>query len=234
MTQLPANADLTIVQGSTFLAIYHDHTQDQIITLTGSGTDPFTMTLYSSTTTAMPRLATATEMQNALAALPKVTSSGVSVSGADGGPWTIKWGGDLFGVSVPKIQVNPGAGTLPSVEWTSVDWTGWAADFKIKTIDTAIPPNYVTTVVALTDTLSSDGQIILGYVPADTIGGTPGTPDPTNGNVAILIEATTTAAMTGWGMTGAAAARHGLQLINGTFNMTILDGNTFLRSEANV
>lgn len=87
-----------------------------------SGT--YTLTFGGQTTSAIAFNATAVQVQTALWALSSIGSSGVSVTGDAGGPYTITFGGALSGLPQSEItttatNLTGGAGTAVVAEVTA-------------------------------------------------------------------------------------------------------------------
>jgi len=93
----------------------------QTLTITAtSGT--FTMTYNGVTTTALAFDASAATVQAALRLLPGLAPENVTVSGSAGGPYTITFVGDLYGIDVPLLttsDVGLAGGTKTAVVATS-------------------------------------------------------------------------------------------------------------------
>lgn len=74
--------------------------------------------LGEKTTVSLAITATGTDVQTALRALPTITTTGVTVVGAAGGPWTLTFGGPLAALDVPKVKIKTNTltgGTNPTV-----------------------------------------------------------------------------------------------------------------------
>lgn len=72
----------------------------------------FTLTYSGQTTTALSRTATSTQVANALKALSNIGDNDVSVSGSNGGPYTITFSGALAATDVPLLTSNRAAITI--------------------------------------------------------------------------------------------------------------------------
>lgn len=91
----------------------------QTVSLTGSPTGgTFTLSFGADTTTGIAYNASAATVQAALVALASIGASNVSVSGANGGPWTVEFTGSLADAS-QSLLTGDGSlltgGTSPSV-----------------------------------------------------------------------------------------------------------------------
>ncbi|HEV2583782.1 MAG TPA: hypothetical protein VGT44_23200 [Ktedonobacteraceae bacterium] len=109
--------------------------QDEIqtVTITGSPTGgTFTLTFGGNTTTGIAYNAAASAVQSALTALASIGANNVSVSGSNGGPWTVEFigslkdasqslmtgnGGSLTGGSSPNVSI---ARTQAGQAWTTI------------------------------------------------------------------------------------------------------------------
>lgn len=226
---IPTTDDLTIVQGATFLEGYTwVEPGQQRLYKVGSGAGTFTLTLFSQTTAALTSAtAAASDVQAALRALARVGAAGVVVtgSGTSGSPWGLAWGGQLAGEDVPLLTVTPSNTNWAfNVADVPKDLTGWTAALVAKEVDTS--GAFGPTILSLTHTATADGQIILGYVPASTEGGAPGTADPTNGQIGILVNPSKTATM-------ATGGRYALDLTktSTSYVATVLDGKISIQKE---
>lgn len=86
----------------------------QTVTITGTPTGGnFTLTFSGQPTGNIAYNATAQAVENALLALSNIGPGDVSVSGANGGPWTVTFLNDLAGTSQPIMTKNA-AGLTPS------------------------------------------------------------------------------------------------------------------------
>jgi hypothetical protein len=78
--------------------------EKQIITIMNTATGgTFTLTFSGQTTTDLDFDATAAEVESALEALTSIGAGNVSVTGDNGGPWTVELTGDLAETNVSKI-----------------------------------------------------------------------------------------------------------------------------------
>lgn len=96
----------------------HGINEVQTVTVTGSPVSgTFTLTFAGQTTSAIALGATAQVVQAALVALSNVNIGDLTVSGADGGPYTVTFGGDLAGLNVAQMTATPSftGGTAPGV-----------------------------------------------------------------------------------------------------------------------
>jgi hypothetical protein len=232
MANLPQPFTLTAIQGATFLYVVRYVHNRQLITLAGAGAGTWAISLSRSTTPALPRMATADEVKTALQALPRVGSAGVTVSSTTpGSDYTLAWAGELARQDVELVQIAVTAGIVAGVDDVPFDWTGWTADFIIR-LNAADGTPTGTKVLELTSTLSSDGQVIFGYVFPAAPGGADGTPVLTNGNVAVKILPATTASLG----TALAAGQYGASYVlmatkSGGQTQMILDGPFAYRKE---
>jgi len=83
----------------------------QTVTEGGSGLTSFTLTFSGQTTAAIAAAATAAAVQAALEALSNINVGDVTVTGADGGPYTVTFGGTLADADVPQMTATPTGGT---------------------------------------------------------------------------------------------------------------------------
>ncbi|HWB09894.1 MAG TPA: choice-of-anchor D domain-containing protein [Pirellulales bacterium] len=79
----------------------------QTVATAGATGGTFTLSLDNNITSALPYNADAATVQAALAALPNVGTGNVSVTGNDGGPWTITFIGAKSDQAVDSLVVNP-------------------------------------------------------------------------------------------------------------------------------
>lgn len=88
-------------------------TSDEVQTVTegGSGLTSFTLTLSGQTTGSLDDQATAAQVQTALEALSTVGAGNVLVTGAAGGPYTVRFVGDLLDTNVAQMTATPTGGT---------------------------------------------------------------------------------------------------------------------------
>jgi hypothetical protein len=88
-------------------------TSDEVQTVTegGSGLTSFTLTFSGQTTGAIAAGATAAAVQTALEALSNIGAGNVLVSGSAGGPYTVKFVGDLADTNVAQMTATPTGGT---------------------------------------------------------------------------------------------------------------------------
>ncbi len=86
----------------------------QTVTITGSPTGgTFTLTFGANTTTGIAYNAAASVVQAALVALASIGAGNVSVSGGNGGPWTVEFIGSLADAS-QSLLTGSGASLTPS------------------------------------------------------------------------------------------------------------------------
>ena len=93
-------------------------TEVQTVTITGAPTGgTFTLTFQGSTTAAIAFDAAASVVQSALEALSNVAAGDIIVTGANGGPFTLTFGGVNVGQDVDELTSTPSltGGTTPSV-----------------------------------------------------------------------------------------------------------------------
>lgn len=106
-------AGLALAKSGSYLVPFDGAAEVQTVTVSGSPTGgTFTLTLDGQTTDAIAYDAAASDVEDALAALSNVSS--VSVSGDDGGAWTVTFGG---GSDVPEMTADASltGGTTPAV-----------------------------------------------------------------------------------------------------------------------
>lgn len=122
---------------STVVQAEYDEVQS--VTLTGSPTGgSFTLTFGGHTTTGIAWNAAASAVQSALVALASIGTNNVSVTGSNGGPWTVEFIGSLKNASQALFTKDPSlltGGTSPNVAiaevqagqgWTTVSTTAYA------------------------------------------------------------------------------------------------------------
>jgi hypothetical protein len=130
VTRLPQglslNASAADGLGScTMQQIGLDRKERQIVEIGPSGPETgahgaaISLSLGGQSTSTLPQLASAAEVQAALEALPNVGAGNVSVSGRDGGPWTVDFGGALAGIDLPTV-----GGTRSELQRLTVDSSG--------------------------------------------------------------------------------------------------------------
>jgi len=83
----------------------------QSITQGGAGLTSYTLTFSGQTTVAIAQAATAATVQTALTALSTIGAGNVSVTGANGGPYTVTFVGALANTDVPQMTATPTGGT---------------------------------------------------------------------------------------------------------------------------
>lgn len=86
----------------------------QTVTEGGSGLTSFTLTFSGQTTGSIAAGATAAAVQAALVALSNIAPGDVVVTGADGGPFTVTFGGAYADTNVAQMTATPtgGSGTV--------------------------------------------------------------------------------------------------------------------------
>jgi hypothetical protein len=75
----------------------------QVITIDATG-GSFTLTYSGQETVALASAATAAEVQAALEALGRIGAGNVTVTGPDGGPLQVRFGGELAGKLVDVVE----------------------------------------------------------------------------------------------------------------------------------
>lgn len=235
MPLLPAARNLTGTQGATFLFVMRRVYNKQTITLSGAGTGDWYISLYRTQTTALPRSASVAAVQAALQALPRVGTTGVSVSGTAGVSYTLTWAGPLLSVEVERVQITTPANVLASVDNVPFDWTDWEGVFRVRLLDVDKDPTG-TKVLEIDESTDPDvlGQVIFGYEYPSTPGGADGTPDVTNGRVAIKIPASKTLTLfddLAVGQYGAAYVLLVTQTDTGGQTQALLDGAFAIKEE---
>ena len=83
----------------------------QTITEGGSGLTSFTLTFDGQTTASIAAAATAAAVRAALEALSNIAPGDVTVTGSDGGPYTVTFKGQFAGENVPQMTATPTGGT---------------------------------------------------------------------------------------------------------------------------
>lgn len=88
-------------------------TSDEVQTVTegGSGLTSFTLTYSGQTTVSIAAAATAAVVQAALEGLSNIAPGDVTVTGANGGPYTVTFGGSLADTNVAQMTATPTGGT---------------------------------------------------------------------------------------------------------------------------
>lgn len=99
---------LYIDTATNALTLNPDAGQDetQVVTLTAATGGTFTLTLAGQTTAAIAFNASAAAVQTALEALSNVVPGDLSVTGADGGPYTIIFGGNFDSEDVATLVAD--------------------------------------------------------------------------------------------------------------------------------
>lgn len=230
---MPLTTDerIEMAQGATFLTAYAwVEPAQQRLALTGSGAGTFTVTLFSTTTSALTcATATATDVQSAVRAIPTVGTTGVIVtgSGTTATPWLLAFAGPLAGDVVPPISVVTTGAWSAAVTEVPKDLTGWTASFVVAPLKA--DGTFDTAILTLTETVTANGKVILGYLAPSTEGDAPGTADLTNGMVALWIKPAATATLT----PGVYGARHRLLLTktSTSYIAALIDGAVAVRKE---
>lgn len=111
---------LAKIDGSELYGPYSGQASEvQSVTVTGApGGGTFTLTFDGATTTGIAYNATAAVVKAALEALSTVNPGDVTVSGVDGGPYTVTFGGRYTGDNVPAMTASGASltgGTSPGV-----------------------------------------------------------------------------------------------------------------------
>lgn len=93
--------------------------EQQLLTLTGSpGGGTFKLSYRGQETSALTYDESAADIQTALRALANIGSTGVTVAGSNGGPWTVTFAGPLANTDVFMLQLSTNSltgGTTPSM-----------------------------------------------------------------------------------------------------------------------
>lgn len=227
---LPATTQLTIVQGQTLIASVRRVTGAQTLDLASpaAGTYQIQVTGPQGTkTAAIAYNANAAAVQTAIEAIPSVGGGAtVTGSGTSGSPFVIT----LTNASTQKLVVTPNftPQVAPLVDWQNFDWGSWTALFTIA--EQMNDGTYASPILTLTDASSGSGQIIFGYVAPAVEGGSPGTPVPANGVVAITITHTATAAFTAAQFSGK-TIKYALFVKKSTYWKPLEDGDVKLTTE---
>lgn len=130
-TSLEGDATADRIAGSLALSnLPAKRNETQKVTIGGSPTGgTFTLTLSGQTTAAIAYNATAAAVQSALEALSNIEVGDVTVTGADGGPWSVEFKGQYQYKDVADMTATSSltGGTSPSVavtvEATAIDLT---------------------------------------------------------------------------------------------------------------
>lgn len=80
--------------------------EKQLITITGAAGGTFVLTWNGQSTGALAYNISATDLETALEGLTGIGAGNVSVTGSDGGPWTVEFIGDLAATNVSQIQID--------------------------------------------------------------------------------------------------------------------------------
>lgn len=110
---VPSGTVLGEVAGTGLFGPYTGKQSNEVQTVTegGAGLTSFTLTYSGQTTAAIDAGATAAAVQAALEALSTVGAGNVTVTGDDGGPYTVTFGGVFAGVDVAQMTATPTGGT---------------------------------------------------------------------------------------------------------------------------
>lgn len=104
---------------NTAVVVQVEHDEVQTVTITGSPTGGnFTLTFGANTTSNIAYNASASTVQAALQALSSIGSGNATVTGSNGGPWTVEFTGSLGNASQALITGNGGGltgGSSPNV-----------------------------------------------------------------------------------------------------------------------
>lgn len=164
---------LAIATTGSEKAVLYAGTSDEVqtVTVTGAPTGgTFTLTFSGQTTAAIAFNATAAQVQAALVALSNIGANDVTVTGADGGPYTVTFGGDLADTNVAQLTSTPSltGGSSPSV--THATGTGGGTDLGSNGSGTAVgfldSGFTVPTTGDIHIAIFSKGQIVEANLPA--------------------------------------------------------------------
>ena len=109
---IPSGTALGLITASGLLAPYSGLSNEvQSVTEGGSGLTSFTLTYSGQTTGSLAAAATAAQVQTALAALSNIGAGNVTVTGANGGPYTVSFVGTLAETNVAQMTATPTGGT---------------------------------------------------------------------------------------------------------------------------
>jgi hypothetical protein len=109
---LPSGVVLAQATVSAKGALYGGTTNEvQTLTEGGAGLTSFTLTFGGQTTGAIAAGATAGDVEDALEALSTIGAGNVVVTGSDGGPFTVRFVGDLADTNVAAMTATPTGGT---------------------------------------------------------------------------------------------------------------------------
>ncbi|MBA2116784.1 hypothetical protein [Bremerella alba] len=96
-----------VVDSTTFSVGGNSTNEVQVVTLPGNPSGgTFTLTFQGQTTANLNYDQSSSDLQTALEALSNIGSGDVSVSGDDGGPWTIEFTGSLAGTDVGQMTAS--------------------------------------------------------------------------------------------------------------------------------
>lgn len=112
---IPSGYPLGKITSSGLYGPYSGTTDEvQTVTEGGSGLTSFTLTLSGQTTASIAAAATAATVQADLEALSTIGVGNVLVTGANGGPYTVKFVGALLDTDVAQMTSTPtgGSGTV--------------------------------------------------------------------------------------------------------------------------
>ncbi len=95
----------------------------QLVTLAASG-GTFTLTYSGQETAPLAAAVSAADLQAALASLSRVGAGNVEVSGPDGGPFELRFGGALTGRDIAVVEPDSGAleGTIEVTTQVASPW----------------------------------------------------------------------------------------------------------------
>lgn len=239
MATVPETLNVALIEGQSYLYVFKRVQNAQTITLVGgpsSGT--WQIKAYGTLTAAtLAYNASDATVQTALQLIPKIGGNGVTVarsgSGTGGSPYvyTLTWAGPTLPKTLqPLVEVIPAfsPASVVTVDYLPFDFSSWTMT------QTVAPKNsdgsFGTTIVQITEstTATNPGKIYIGYVAPSSEGGTPGTSDPTNGTVALLISAALTATLDPndfENTEGRAAGWHQVIGTKGSWAKTLYDGD---------
>lgn len=208
---MPGAAPLTTVVSSNNDLVLGNEVQK--VTLSNATSGTFTLTFSGQTTAATAYNAAASLVQTRLENLSNIDPGDVSVSGADGGPYTIIFGGQFAGTNVAVMTVSGASlnAAVNEVQSVKVDATGGSYTLSFGGYTTspiafnASATTGTSSVRARLEALTSigTGQVTVTGGPGDSGGTTPYTV-----TFAGTLVATNVAQLTGdsAGLTGGGAA----------------------------
>jgi hypothetical protein len=139
-----------------------DPNERQIVDV-GGARGPVTLAFSGESTEQLPDGATASEVETALQALPRLRNATVSVAGRRGGPWQVDFGGSEAGVDVPAI-----AGVHSEVEMLAVRASGGTYSLSFEGRST-VPIPFDASAAAVRSALEGTGLTASGVA----VGGGP-------------------------------------------------------------